>query len=322
MPSGIRSRATESDFVFNVVVTPGTFRFLGLFTRSLLAQSEVRLRLVANGCPADEVGDLRDFAGTSEGRVEVVVLSSPTMVPHGVALEEVFTLCDDGAYFCFVDSDVKARRPFMAMFLDLLTRVDAVTSCNVAWSDDTVLPPGSRDLAGRHAVGTDGFVYGGSFLAIYSRPAVERVRAQWGVTFRTYAFDQMPVAWQQRLDAMGRRFGLYDTAKVLNLLLQGEGFVLAHVDNPALVHIGGISQYLSDPSVLGRDPEAGAGAEPAAPWFALSGVGRERWDFARWTAATLRSLVDGGPVPELPADREQRSRAKEVRRELLGLVER
>lgn len=320
MPSGPSSGARESDFVFNIVVTPGTFHFLQLFTRSLLAQSEVQIRLVANGCPEDEVKALRDFAGENARRVSVVALSSASMVPHGVALEEIYTLRDDGAYFCFLDSDVKARRPFMEMFLDLLTRADVVTSCNVAWSDDTVLPAGSLDLAGRHAVGADGFVYGASFLAIYNRPAVQRVREQWDVTFRAYAFDQMPVTWQERLVAMGRRFRLYDTAKTLNILLQGEGFTVSHVDNPALLHIGGISQYLSDPSVLGRDSEPGSADGRPLPWFATSGAGRERWDFAQWTAATLRSLVDGGPAPALPDDEQQRPRATEVRRELLDLV--
>jgi hypothetical protein len=304
----------EARFVFNVVVTPGTFRYLRLFTRSLIVHSTVRIRIASNGCPSDELQLMRAFASEHDRRVEVFQLSSPAMVPHGSALDELYAAHDDGDYFCFVDSDVKAKRPFMATFLELLERVDVVTSGNVAWSDDSILPPETTDVVGRHAVGHDGFVYGSSYLAIYGRSQIERVRESWDVTFRAYAFDKLAPSVQRRLAEMGREFRLYDTAKVFNILLQGDGFVLTHVENPALVHVGGISQYLSDPSVLGRT------SDTPVPWFAASGTGRERWDFARWAAATLRSIVDGDPAPELPEEPAQRRRATDVQRELLDLA--
>ena len=118
---------------------------------------------------------------------------------------------------------------------------------------------------------------------------------------------------------MGRDFALYDTAKVLNILLYGEGFTLAHVENPALLHFGGISQYLSDPTVLGRAPVASTSDAPV-PWFAASGAARDRWDFAHWVAALLRSLVDGDPAPDLPEAAVARERAASVQRELLAIV--
>jgi hypothetical protein len=280
----------------------------------------LRLRLVSNGCKTGETQLMRQFATDHAARVETFELSSPTMLPHGVALDEIFAARDDGEYFAFADSDVKATRAFMALFTEQLERVDVVTSCSVAWSDDSILPPGSVDLAGRHAVGPDGFVYGSSYLAIYRRAVAEHVRDAWGVTFRTYSYDNLTPAVQRRLGEMGRQFRLYDTAKVLNILLQGDGFRLTHVDNPALVHIGGISQYLSDPNVLGRDPGSLTTDDASVPWFAASGAGRQRWDFAQWAAATLRSIVDGEEAPELPEDPAQRLRAIEVQWELLNLV--
>jgi hypothetical protein len=310
----------EAGVVFNVIVTPGTFRFLELFTHSLISRSDVRIRLVSNACTADEVELMQQFAARHHARVDVFRLVSATMVPHGVALDEIYTAHDDGEYFAFVDSDVKAKRPFMRLFAEQLEHFDVVTSGSVAWSDDSILPAGAVDLAGRHAVGPDGFVYGSSYLAIYRRAVAERVRDAWGVTFRTYSYDKLAPPVQRRLAEMGRRFRLYDTAKVLNILLQGDGFGLTHVDNPALVHIGGISQYLSDPSVLGRDSGSLANDDASVPWFAASGAGRQRWDFAQWAAATLRTIGDGESPPELPEDPAQRLRATEVQRELLDLA--
>ena len=314
--------AREGDFMFNIVITPGTFRYLQLFTRSLVANSDARFRLVVNGCPPDELVAMHALATASAGRVEVVPLPSAAMVPHGAALDEIYAARDDGAYFCFMDSDVKAKRPFMGEFLDLLGRFDAVTSGNVAWSDDAVLPAGAKDLVGRHAVGHDGFAYGSSYLAIYTRAAVERVREHWGVTFRAGAHGQLPAPAREQLVAMGRSFDLYDTAKAFNILFQADGGTLTHVDNLALVHIGGISQYLSDPSVLGRGPSRGSSSPGDAelPWFATSGAGRDRWDFAQWAAALLRSIVDGEPAPPLPQAPVARDRAIAVQRELLDLV--
>ena len=189
----------ESSFVFNIVITPGTFRYLSVFTRSLLAHSAVRVRLVANGCPDRELQQMRELESASSGRIVVFRGASEAMVPHGVALDEIYAAHDDGDYFAFMDSDVLAKAPFMETFVQLLGAHDVVTSCNPAWSDDTILPAGARDLVGRHAVGHDGFVYGSSYLAIYRRVAVEQVRERWSVSFVTYAHDRLPPAAQARL---------------------------------------------------------------------------------------------------------------------------
>jgi hypothetical protein len=136
---------------------------------------------------------------------------------------------------------------------------------------------------------------------------VQQVRDRWGVGFRAGSHEQLPEAARYRLVSMHRNFELYDTGKALNILLQGDGFALTHVEHPALVHIGGISQFLSDPDVAG---------------LVVQGAGRERLDFARWAAATLRSLVEGHDPPPLPVEPDARSRADRVRRELFELAQR
>ena len=313
--------ARERDFAFNIVITPDTFTYLRPFTRSLLAESDVRFRLVANGCPAREVRALEAFA-SAEPRVTTLVLPNATMLTHGETLDAIYERCDDGDHFCFVDSDVMAKARFMPDFVAALSQFAVVTSCNPAWTDDVVLPAGARELVGRHATGSDGFVYGSSFLAVYRRAAVARVRERFGVSFLGYAHTQLPARARDRLVEMGRSFELYDTAKALNILLQSEGFAVRYADTPALVHIGGISQYLSDPSTRAMPPSrAGAPRSDApVPSFAASGAGRERWDFARWAAATLAGLVDGRDVPDLPEPLRDDPRAVAVQRDLVMLV--
>lgn len=298
----------EQELVWNVVFTPGTFRHLRPFTTSLLAESRSSVRLVANGCPDDEVALMRAYARGRPGRARVHRLAEPAMVTHGDALEELYAATDDGACFCFCDSDVIARGPFAAEFAARAERVACVTSGSISWGGDTVLPAGSRALAGRFAVGGDGFVYGTSFFALYRRAAVDAVRGRFGVTFRGYAHATLPDAARRRIEEMGRAFDLYDTAKALNILLQGEGLGVEHVEHPALLHLGGISAFLSD--------AAGGNAAPPP-----HGAPARRLDAARRTAAVLAALTAGDHArARTLADADPELRP--VLGELVGLVTR
>lgn len=300
----------ESAVVWNVIFVPHTFRFLQVFARSLVVQSDARFRLVANSCASDDVAEMCAFAARFGGRVDVVSIGDPggEVVRHGAALTELFDRFDDGELFCFVDSDVEAKAPFVQRLLDALDGQVAVTSGDVAWTDDTTLPAGAPDLAGRHVVDRDGFVYGSSFLGVYRRAAVERTRDEWDITFEPYAYDRLPERARSALSAMNRRFRLYDTAKTLNLLLQHDGPAIRHIEHPALFHLGGISQFLAQR----------AGGLPA--FSAGDAAARARWDFARWAAATLAALVDGSEPPAPPDDGVDAQRASLVLGELRALV--
>jgi len=273
----------EDALVWNVVFTPGTFRYLRRLTESLAEHTSGRLRLVANGCPPDERDAIRDAASD---RVTAYALPGQQMLTHGRALDHLFDAFDDGDAFCFVDSDVLARSAWVPPLLAALDDRAGVTSGDVSWTDDTVLPPGAEDLAGRHAIGADGFVYGSSYLALYRRAAVAGVRTRYGVTFTPYAHDRLDPTVRAVLENRGRTFRLYDTAKVLNLLLHADGGAIAHVPDPALLHLGGISQFLSNPD---------------AP-LTRAGAGVRRHDFAAWAAAVLVALADGDAPPPEPAD--------------------
>jgi hypothetical protein len=302
--------AAEADIVWNLVFTPHTFRYFHLFTRSLLAMSDARARLVANGCTRDEVARMHALSEHSGGRVTAMAFPGSQMRTHGQALNALFDGTDDGELFCFVDTDVKATDRFMPRLLAALDGAVGVTSCKPAWATDTTVPAGAVDLVGRHFVSPDGFVYGSSYLAMYRRASVADTRNRWAVSFDPCVFSRLSPAVRARLDEMGRRFDMYDTAKVLNILLQGDGGTLRHLDHPELFHVGGISEYLSHP----RD-------EPP-PLFARGGAGRTRWDFAHWAAATLMAFVDGGTPPDAAVPGLAEAQAMTTQNELRDLVER
>lgn len=272
---------SERDLVWNVIFTPGTFRYLRRLPASLAEHTTARFRFVANGCTAEEQ---RSLAAAATAQIDVTVLPGTGVRTHGEALTSLFDHFDDGGYFCFVDSDVLARGPWVPFLLAALGDRVAVTSGDVAWTDDTVLPPGAEDLPGRHAIGADGFVYGSSFLALYRRGAVTHARERYGVTFEPYAHDRLDPRARGAIESLGRAFRLYDTAKVLNLLLRADGGEMTHVAHPALRHLGGISQYLSR----------------AQSGLVVAGAGAQRLEFAGWAAALLIALTDGGEPPEPP----------------------
>jgi len=271
----------ENSLVWNVIFTPGTFRYLQRLTASLVENTTARFRLVANGCPAAE---REAIAAAAAARIDAYTLPGDGVVPHGRALTHLFDTFADGENFCFVDSDVLARGPWIAFLLDALDGHAAVTSCDVAWTDDNVLPEGAEDLVGRHTVGTDGFVYGSSFLALYRRRPVTAVRDRFGVTFAACAHDHLGADARRGIERTGRAFRLYDTAKALNLLLRSDGDTITHVAHPTLRHLGGISQYLSQ-------------VQPVVP---IHRAGVRRLEFAGWAAALLVALTDGTRPPPVP----------------------
>lgn len=303
--------------MFNVVWTGTVFPYLRYFVASQLAQSDARFRFVANGCPPDQIELMERWAAAHADRVVEVLDVSTTMIAHGVALDAVRASRDDGELFAFIDPDIAAKAPFLSVFTSLL--VDGcvvVTSGAEVWSDDNLVPEGHPGVAGQHFVGRDGFVFGSPHLAIYDRRALDETTARWGVGLGSAGPD-LDDAARDRLAEMGQTYLVYDTAKIVNALLQADGHRIVHRDLPQLIHIGGLAHYLAPSGgfVEGADGElepdwAHWGGEPA------------RLDVARFTALTLRNLCDGGPVPDIPPQTEPGIAAKLelVRVEMTDLV--
>jgi hypothetical protein len=308
----------ERSLVFNVVWTGSVFDYLRLFVASQIDRSSARFRFVANGCPADQIKAMEAFASAHPDRVVEVLDVSEEMVAHGVALDRVRAQRDDGLHFCLIDPDIKANGSFVEALTSLMAGPTvAVTSGKEVWSDDNLVPPGHKGVAGEHFFGQDGFVFGSPHLAIYQRDVLDETCARWGIGMQSAGPDLSPSA-RAALQERGHDFVIWDTAKIVNVFLQVDGGAVAHRDLDELVHIGGLSHYLSPSGYITGDE-----GQPEPEWTRYRSV-RDRFHVTRYTAQLLRQLIDGGPPPvrppvEQPAMQEKLDR---VQTEVTDLVAR
>jgi hypothetical protein len=286
----------ESAFVFNIVWTGEVFPYLRHFVASQLRHSGARFRFVANGCPPDQVRLMEDFAATTDGRVVDIFVSSTTMGRHGAALDAAFEARDDGEFFCFVDPDILAERPYLRTFVDALGGGCAgVTSGKGVWTDSVVVPAGHPGVPGECFYSRDGYLFGSPHFAMYNRAPLQETMSRWHVGFDSAVADLTEEA-KEVLASAGHTYWIYDTGKILNILLQENGHRLCHVEHAALLHIGGMSHYLSPPKGRGEPRAAGEASDQGLPWPPA------RLEVARYTAGLLQALARNEPPPAPPRD--------------------
>ena len=306
----------EAAFVFNIVWTGSVFGYLRYFVASQIRHSGARFRFVLNGCVPGQAEMMERFAQRFPDRVVEIYHFSDDMLAHGVALDAVFRTRDDGDYFCLIDSDIKARAPFVAPFAQALrSGCDGVTSGRGVWNDDVVVPRGHLGVPGECFYSPDGYLFGSPHFGMYRRAALTETMERWGVGFGS-AGREIPAAAAAAIEAAGHRYWIYDTGKILNILFQEGGHRLCHFEHDSLVHVGGMSHYLSPPEHHGKPGSANEEPDQKWPWPAA------RLEVARYSAALLRDLCAYRPPPPmppgLPDDLAQRLRV--VRDELIDLV--
>jgi hypothetical protein len=98
---------------------------------------------------------------------------------------------------------------------------------------------------------------------MYRSDPLRTTMARWGVGFGSAGEQEVPGPTMEALRAAGQENWLYDTGKMVNILLQEDGNRLCHLEHAALLHIGGLSHYLSPPEKGGRGARCGRGAGPA-----------------------------------------------------------
>lgn len=308
---------SESQLIFNIVWVKDTFLHQRPFTRSLLDHSTSRYRFVANGCSPDSLAALRAFQRLHPDRIVEVMVSSAEVVAHGVALDTVLASRDDGDHFCLMDPDIKANAPFVTDLARHLATNAVVSSGTEIWSTDSVLPPDHLGVAGEFYFDQDGFVFGGPHLALYDRAALDAVIDRHGVGLGSAGPDVHEPA-RSLLASIRPNLRVFDTGKVINILLGAAGYGVVHVDLEQIVHIGGLSHYLA-PTRYHTKPNG----EVVPDWARWDKDGT-RYEVTRFTAAVMREVAAGRPAPAVPAgiDTPMAGRLETARAEVIDLLER
>lgn len=309
----------ERDIVFNIVWTGTVFDHLKYFVASQLDQSNARCRFISNGCSGDQIAAMERFASSFPDRVsDVFVINGTDMVGHGVALDAVLDDTDDGEFFALIDPDIRAAGPFVADFTSrLVGPTAAISSGRGVWADTDRIPAGHPGVNGEYFYSTDGFLFGSPHFAIYRRAAVDAARSRWGVGFGSGGPDLADAA-KQRLTEEGHNYIVYDTGKLMNAFLQFDGHAMEHMEHDNLMHIGGLSHFLSPPAYV--EDENG---DQQPDWVRYAGM-EVRFGVAQYTAQVLMEMVDHRPPPEIPSGLEPAMAAKltRVRGALIDMVER
>ena len=215
-------------------------------------------------------------------------------------------------------SDILARGPFLGDFARrLVDGYAGVTSGKGIWVDDPTIPVGHIGVSGEYFYAQDGYLLGSPHFAMYHRGSLDPTFARWSVSFGTAGVRRLTQAGRDRLKAIGQTYWLYDTGKLANIFLQEDGNKLGHFEHENLMHIGGMSHYLSPPD--------GGGAAESADWAPDETEWKwpvTRLEVAAYTALVLRNLAGGHAAPEIPAEVDPTiaGRLEVVRNELVTLV--
>lgn len=318
---------------FDVIYIPGAVHVLFDFARSLAEHSPFRFRLISNACTDAEEKLLSD-AAARHPQFEFASLESKSVLTHGEALQRLFRSESADTFAC-IDSDIFARGPFLAEAESRLAENAAVFSGLSAWMpfEERVMPGHFVYMGGRFAQMDDGRCLGVSYCALYQRAAVEQVMDRTGVTFHSRQWWDLPAERQALLSKMGFAKRKYDTTKLVNLMLADAGFSLAMCPEPNLLHLGGLANLSVRRFRLARRLVARMrqlvqsnrpGPMPRRGAFETrlrnSSMQRRRIVEDYFRHLLGGGAVDGGPLPQFPAN--GRQQLLEMGREFLVLRQR
>ena len=158
----------EEDFIFNIVITPGTARYFRLFCLSLLKWSGCSYRIISNGCNFDEIELLKKFC-CLDRRLSYHFLPFKEKVSHGRALT-FLQKKETSPFFCFMDSDILSTGPFLKSITKIINNKTAVFSGLPVWQREgfSILPENANRVRGQFNRTKDNVILGGTYFAIYN----------------------------------------------------------------------------------------------------------------------------------------------------------
>lgn len=240
----------------NIIFVRGTVRTCLPFLRSVIDITDLPLRLVSNGCEPGEEKLLASVCDSTE-RLEFHSLNSARTVKHGLVLDHLLKL-ERSEFFSFMDSDIFATAVVSMSDIEPLPGEVACSGCLPVWhsEDDVRMPESYQVMGGRYISSDSGHFLGCSYLASYRTQPLRELTESMGLSFGRYVRNDLSPEILAKLADMGLTKQVYDTAKVINLMLQHQGQKMSFRDVEGLVHVGGISGPVSkrdfDPTGLKR----------------------------------------------------------------------
>ncbi|MCG8636166.1 MAG: hypothetical protein MI863_20205 [Desulfobacterales bacterium] len=276
------------ELTFNIIFTPGSFAYLKFLLPGMLNRLTCSFRLAANGCSREETAAMTDCCKRFD-RLEFHQLPFTGMVPHGKALNHLQKM-ERTDYFCFMDPDIVVTHNFLSGLLPALAGQAAVFSGRPVWqeTDSDILPEGENRLMGRYCRTAGGLLLGSSYFGIYRNPVLNRFIEKQGFCFERFSWPELPPRASLLLVKTGLAANYYDTAKVLNILLQEQGAGLCYHDTPGLLHIGGLSCNILSRGKLTRRED-------------LSMERSLKRKLSVHLLQWLHALLNARPLPSMPA---------------------
>ena len=304
------------NLTFHIIYTPGTVKYLRLFTCSLLKWLPCSFRLVPNGCSQEEIQLLRIFAKRYSQQVELFLLPWEMLRSHSKALNYL-QRHESSDFFCFLDSDILATGNFLNDLADRLQESDVIFSGMPFWQDATqcVWKNYLTEISGLHATAEDGGVLGTTFFAIYKNRMLTECISSTGISLKAYTWPKIPETYQEMLVRIGRKARYYDTAKLLNIVLRERGAALSYQHLSSLQHIGGFSAVAARKMTAKQYFKLFKGSLNAfRDWifYQRSFYYFQRYlqqieAYKRYFSSLLRHLFDKTPLAQMPKiDRQQR----------------
>lgn len=231
--------------VFNIIYIPDTVAYQSVALVSLLLNSAFSFRLVGNSLCEDEARLLESIANCSD-RLSFVNFESDFIIPHGTLLDLLFH-SEDHPLFCFCDSDIFLFNSLSTSPAKLIGNHHVFSSAGRIENDGGAVYTGFK--GGATTVSPDLKIpLATSFFCVYKRDELGLMMDQYKVGFEQYRnVNQVPSDAQQKLSELGLDFTMFDTGKLLSVLLHCEGKRGRYQEIDGLIHIGGMSgRYLQN----------------------------------------------------------------------------
>lgn len=233
----------------NIIFVKGSVAALQPFLYSLLDLTNLSFRIVSNGCNRDEEQILIDLCNNSE-KLIFLSMNSSKVIEHGIVLDHLLDL-EKTDFFSFMDSDIFATGPIS--YRDILPSDNevAISSCIPIWHSnlDITMPKTYQIMGGQFIKDAKGYFLGCTYFASYRCRELRELIKTTGLSFKRYQQKELPPKVFPILKKLGLDKSIYDTAKVINILLQEQGHKLSHRKIKNLVHLGGFSGEIK-PSVF------------------------------------------------------------------------